>query len=106
NDIENRITKETVRGGGKPRQSFDVSVEYKNPHGFTGALYGYYDRWNEPADAFPNDRKMLIDMKLSQEIKNLTLFLNIYNLANSTYWADYYFPMPERYFEGGFTVHW
>ncbi|MBN2483510.1 MAG: TonB-dependent receptor, partial [Candidatus Omnitrophica bacterium] len=28
NDIENRITKETVRGGGKPRQSFDVSVEY------------------------------------------------------------------------------
>ncbi len=106
NDIENKITKQTVRGGGRPRQSFDVAIEYTNDHGFACSLHGYYDRWNEPATSFPNDRKMLLDIKLSQEIKNITVFLNIHNVTNSKYWADYYFPLPERYFEGGFTLHW
>ncbi|MCK4917280.1 MAG: TonB-dependent receptor [Candidatus Omnitrophica bacterium] len=106
NDIEDRTTRETVRGGGKPRQSFDLGVEYKNKNGFNLAFKGYYDRWNEPASSQPNDRKMLFDMKLSREFKNYKIFFNIYNLTNSKYWADYYFPVPERYLESGITFKW
>lgn len=106
NDIENRATGETVRGGGKPRQGFDIGIEYKSKSGFAFSLLGNYNRWNEPADYQPNDRKMLLDAKLSQRFKHLATFLNIYNLTNTKYWADYFFPVPERYFEGGFTINW
>lgn len=106
NDIEDRSTKQTVRGGGKPRQSFDAALEYKNKRGFTASLTGYYNRWNEPASSEPNDRKMLCDLRISQAWKHFTPFLNVYNLTNSSYWADYYYPVPERYFEGGFSFKW
>jgi vitamin B12 transporter len=106
NDIENRNTGETVRGGGKPRQSFDIGIEYKNKNGFSLYFKSYYDRWNQPPSAKPNDRKMLCDLKISQTFKNLTLFLNVYNLTNSKYWADFFFPIPQRYFEGGVTFQW
>lgn len=106
NDIEDRTTRKTVRGGGKPRQSFDLGVEYENKNGFNLSFKGYYDRWNESASSQPNDRKMLFDMKLSKEFKDFKIFLNIYNLTNSKYWADYYFPVPERYFESGIAFKW
>ncbi len=106
NDIEDRATGQTVRGGGKPRQSFDIGMEYKSESGFSVILRGYYDRWNEPAEVEPNDRKMLCDLKMMQEFEHLALFLNVYNLTNSKYWADSYFPLPQRYFEGGVTLKW
>jgi vitamin B12 transporter len=106
NDIEDRSTKKTVRGGGKPRQSFDTGLEYKNKAGFTAAILGYYDRWNEPASFEPNDRKMLFDLKIRREWKNFSPFLNVYNLTNSKYWADSFFPVPQRYFEGGVNFKW
>jgi len=106
NDIEDRSTGRTVQGGGGPRQSFDLGIEYKNKNGFSISLNGYYDYWNEPPMNRPNDRKMLCDLKVAQEFKNLSFFLNIYNLTNSSYWRDYFFPLPERYFEGGMTFSW
>jgi outer membrane receptor protein involved in Fe transport len=81
-------------------------MEYKNKTGFRLSLKGYYDYWNAPADYQPNDRKMLCDLKISQEFKNLIIFSNIYNLTNSKYWQDYYYPIPARYFEGGVTLKW
>lgn len=106
NDIEDRTSGETVKGAGRPRQSFDLGIEYKSKNGFCASVKGYYDRWNQPASLLPNDRKMLFDARLSQEYKNITFFLNVYNLTNSKYWADYYFPVQERYFEGGTAVKW
>ena len=117
NDIEDRATRKTVKGGGKARQSFDLGMEYKNKRGFNLSLRGYYDRWNEEATVYlnqlgeevsvdPNDRKMLVDVKISQEFKIFSFFFNIYNLTNSKYWRDYYFPLPERYFEGGAALKW
>ncbi len=106
NDIEDRSTKKTIRGGGKSRQSFDTGLEYKNKIGLTINIIGYYDRWNEPVSSQSKDRKMLCDLKLSQEWKNLMSFVNIYNVTNSKYWADYFFPLPERYFEGGVSLKW
>jgi vitamin B12 transporter len=106
NDIVDRASGDIVKGGEKARRSFDLGIEYKNKKGFGVALKGYYDFWNEPEDSQANDQKMLCDLKISQEFKHLSLFLNIYNLANSKYWRDYYFPYPERYFEGGFTLKW
>jgi len=117
NDIEDRATRKTVRGGGRPRQSFDLGVEYNNKQGFGLFLRGYYNRWNEEAAVYynqldeevsvdSNDRKMLFDLKISQGFKNIALFLNIYNLTNSSYWADYFLPVPKRYFETGITLKW
>lgn len=106
NDIEDRATKKTVKGNGKPRQRFDLGIEYKNKRGFSLSLLGYYYYWNEPASSRAKDRKMLCDLKASQEFKNFSPFFNIYNLTNRKYWRDYFFPTPERYFEGGFTIKW
>ncbi|MFH1678577.1 MAG: TonB-dependent receptor, partial [Candidatus Omnitrophota bacterium] len=111
NDVEDRATRKTVQGIGVARQSFNIGIEYKNENGFSCILRSYYNYWNQVADFEPNDRKFISDLKISQEIKgmrglDLELFLNIYNITNSRYWADYYFPIPRRYFEGGFTVKW
>jgi len=117
NDIVDRATRKVVKGGGKARESFGLGIEYRNKGGFNFSLKGYYDWWNaEPTVYFnqlgeevsvgPNDRKMLCDLKMSQEFKNLAFFLNIHNLTNSKYWQDYFFPLHERYFEGGVTVKW
>lgn len=106
NDIEDRSTRKTARGGSRPRQSFDLGIEYKSKRGLLVNLIGYYDRWNEPASSEPKDRKMLFDAKISQDWRYLTVFLNIYNLSNTKYWADYYFPVRQRYFEGGLTFKW
>jgi outer membrane receptor protein involved in Fe transport len=111
NDVENRKTGKTVSGIGVARQSFDIEIKYKNEHGFSCTLKSYYNYWNQVAGARPNDRKFISDLRISQEIKNikgldLELFLKIYNITNSKYWADYYFPIPRRYFEGGFTIKW
>ncbi len=106
NDIEDRSTKKTVKGAGKTRQSFDTGLEYKNKTGLTVNIIGYYNRWNELASSQSNDKKMLCDLKISQEWKNLMSFVNIYNALNSKYWADYFFPVPARYFEGGVSLKW
>jgi len=106
NDIEDKTTGQTVKGAGSPRQSFDLGINYKNFSGLSVALKGYYDRWNEPASAQSNDRKMLFDLHLSQQYKQYSFFFNIYNLTNSAYWSDYYFPVPERYFEAGVSFNW
>jgi hypothetical protein len=106
NDIEDRATRQIIRGGGKPRQSFNTAIEYKAECGFSASLIGYYNRWNEPASLEPNDRKMLCDLKISQDWKILKLFMNIHNLNNSKYWADSFIPIPPRYFEGGVSINW
>jgi vitamin B12 transporter len=117
NDIADRATRKVVKGGGKARESFGLGMDYRNKHGFNFSLKGYYDWWNEVATVYfnqlgeeisvdPNDRKMLFDVKISQEFKNFTFFSNIYNLFNSKYWRDYYFSLPERYFEGGVMLKW
>jgi vitamin B12 transporter len=105
NDIEDKTINETVQD--RLRQSFDVGIEYKNKKGLAILVKGYYDRWNMEADAAqPKDRKMLCDLKISQEFERFSLFLNVYNLTDSEYWSDYFFPVPERYFEGGITLKW
>ena len=106
NDIEDRVARETVRGGGKPRQSFNTALEYRSKSGLSAAVIGYYNRWNELASAEPNDRKMLCDLKLSQDWKKFMTFCNVYNVFNSKYWADFYYPLPKRYFEGGVSFNW
>lgn len=107
NDIEDRLTRKTVKDAGSPRQSFDLGFEYQNKMGFSLYLNGRYDYWNKTFDDFqPKDRKFIFDLKATQKFKHLSCFLNIYNLFDSKYWSDYYYPIPERYFEGGVTIEW
>jgi len=110
NDVENRATKETVRNQGVARQSFTLGMNYHNSHGFRLNLSGYYNRWSSSPSLEPNDRKFIFDSKIVQgwplpgDVIDVELFLNIYNIANSKYWSSISFPLPKRYFEGGFTV--
>ena len=110
NDAENRTTGEQVRDAGIARQKFTFGADYKHQNGFGLNLSGYYNRWSSPASQEPNDRKPMFDMKLTKEFKDIKngvdieTFLNIHNLTNSKYWSDISFPLPRRYFEGGFSV--
>jgi len=106
NDAENRATRETVMDGGKARKSVHIGLTYSNKKGLDASLLGNYDRWNEPASSEAKDRKMLYDLRMSQEYANMSLFLNILNLTNSKYWARKDFPIPPRYFEGGLILKW
>ena len=105
NDVKDRSNGQRVRND-TPRQSFDLGVEYENKKGLCLSLRGYYDRWSKIPAYESNDRKMISDLKISQKYKNLTFFLNIHNLTNSKYWADSFYPIPERYFEGGVAFDW
>lgn len=105
NDVKNRSSGKRVRND-TPRQSFDLGVDYENKRGLCLSLRTYYNRWSKDPAYEPNDRKMISDLKISQKYKNLTFFLNIHNLTNSKYWADSYYSIPERYFEGGVTFNW
>ncbi len=107
NDIEDRATRQTVKDTDSPRQSFDLGLEYKHKMGFGLSVNGRYDYWNKTFDTFqPKDRKFIFDLKATQKYKQLTSFLNIHNLFDSRYWADYFFPVPKRYFEGGVSIEW
>lgn len=107
NDVRNEQTKKIVRGDpGMSRESFKWGSTYTSSFGLKGSLEGRYNRWSsDPGQA--NDRKPIFDLKLTQDFKNirkdidLDVFFNVYNLTNSSYWADPTFPLPGRYVEGG-----
>ena len=107
--VENRETGKIVRDADIARQSFSLGGSYKNEGGFGFNLYGYYRRRNsDPGEG--NDRKFIFDAKFTQEFKDvkdnidLEVFLNIHNLTNSKYWSNPAYPLPERYFECGFSA--
>jgi len=109
NDVKNRTTGEMVRNSDIARQSFSFGSIYRSKKGLVLNLHGYYNRWSaDPDDA--NDRKFILDAKITQEIKtakeniDLSIFLNIYNMTNSKYWSNPTYPLPRRYFEGGFLI--
>lgn len=106
NDIRDMQTGQVVQGGAKPRQRYEGGFEIAGSSGFRCLLYGYYYYWNEPPSSQPNDRKVILDVKISQTIRQVTVFLNVYNLGGSRYWRDYYFPTPRRYVEGGVAFSW
>ena len=107
NDIADRAARKTVQDADSPRQSFDLGFEYAPKEGFGFYINGRYDYWNKTYDNFrPEDRKFIFDLKATQKFKHYSCFLNIYNLANTKFWSDYFFPSPGRYFEGGVTVQW
>ncbi|MBN1869178.1 MAG: TonB-dependent receptor [Candidatus Omnitrophica bacterium] len=110
NDAENRATGETVRDAGIARQKFTFGGRYKNERGFGLDVSGYYIRWSSDPSSRPNDRKPIFDLKLVREFKGIReafdaeIFLNVRNLTNSKYWSNISFPLPRRYFEGGFSM--
>lgn len=110
NDVENRETKETVRDQGVTRQRFTFGTLINDWFGFNAHLFGYYNRFNSPPSLQPNDRKPIFDFKISKAFKqfyqdmDLQIFFNIHNITNSKYWSSITFPLPQRYFEGGFSL--
>jgi len=91
------------------RQSVDLGFDYKHDIGFAASVLANYQRNRaRSSDNNPNENKFIWDMRLSQIIpiwKSITVkcFLNIYNVFNSRYWIDEFYPHPPRYFEGGLT---
>lgn len=106
-DIEDRATKKPVRDGDSPRQSFDLGASYENRRGFAINLNGRHDHWYNTYDWFlQRDQRFIFDLKTSQRFRNVLAFFNVRNLFNTRYYADYYYPAPGRYYEGGVTVSW
>lgn len=109
-DVEDRATRKTVRNSSVARQRYTFGMRYRSARHLGINLSGYYKRWSSSASRQPNDRKPIFDLKLTKEFKDvmesidLETFLTIHNLTNSKYWADINFPLPERYFEGGFSL--
>lgn len=108
NGVEDRTTGLDVRGRGVARSYFRLELDVERD-GWLLALAGRYNRWDSNASSIPNDRKFLWDSRLARAFTvadglQAELFLNIYNLTNSKYWADINFPTPPRYFEGGINL--
>ncbi len=110
NDVENRETGQMVRDQGVARQSYLLGMNYKNNKGYGVYLNGYYKRWSSSPSLQANDRKFILDAKLTKEWANvfrhmdMEVFFNIHNVTNSKYWSSINFPLPERHLEGGLTI--
>ncbi|MFC1510411.1 TonB-dependent receptor plug domain-containing protein [Candidatus Omnitrophota bacterium] len=111
NDVRNKTTNELVRDQGVARQSFSIGTYLKNNHGLKVSIIGTYNRWMSDPSLEANDQKFIWNAKLSQSFPqtvnniDLKLFFNIYNLTNSKYWSAISYPLPKRYYEGGFSLN-
>jgi vitamin B12 transporter len=110
NDERDAKTNDIVRDQGVARTSFGLGLDYQNKKGTGCHLIGYYDRWASSPGLEPNDRKFILDLKVNQKVAqvhgvDLETFLSVHNLTNSKYWSSITFPLPQRYFEGGFAVN-
>jgi outer membrane receptor protein involved in Fe transport len=109
NDVRNAQTDEIVRDAGIARESFKWGASYTSSFGQTANLEARYSRWSS-MPGMANDRKPILDLKLTQDFKhlpkdiNMQIFFNIYNLTNSSYWSDPTFPLPGRHVEGGVSI--
>ena len=109
NDVENRLTKVTVRNRGVTRPGYRLGLEGEACDGIRFNINGRYQHWDSSPGAQPNDRKFIFDAKISKKLTTLagvdiSYFGSVYNLTNSKYWSDRDFPLPQRYFEGGITL--
>ena len=109
NDAQDRVTGLMVRNRGVTRPSFRLGLEGEGFYGLQFYLSGRYQRWDSSPDVQPNDRKFIVDGKISKTLATvqgigISCFLGVYNLSNSKYWSDWNFPLPQRYFEGGVTL--
>ncbi len=110
NDVENRQTGRSVRDQGIARQKYSLAAHFHSVTGFSAELLGQYNRWSSEPSLRANDRKPIWDFKLSQAFVDFwanvdgKIFFSIHNLTNSKYWSNIDFPLPRRYFEGGFSL--
>jgi len=92
---------------GLPSHSVDFSLGYDNPRIVQATIMARYTRFHMPYDAYqPNDRKLMFDFTSKKTMGMWSVFFNVYNLADSKYWTDYYKPYPGRYFETGVGFEW
>lgn len=110
NDAKNKETKQRVRDSGVARHSLYLGFDYQVTEDFSVTLTGVYNRWTSAPTLKPNDRKFIFDLKMVKKMKfkrhktQMDLFFNIYNLTDAHYWASENYPLPRRYFEGGFSL--
>lgn len=110
-DVINRATGESVRDSGMARQSFLIGLQYKDQNGLSAKVDTFYKRWTSQPSLEPNDRKFIINGRISKIFISprykITpeVFLNLYNLTNSKYWSNINDPLPKRYFEGGISIN-
>ncbi len=107
NDIEDKVTGETVQGSARPRLTYDagLKLDYK---WFDFNMMGHYVWWNEPESSNANDEKFIWDAKLASKFRKLpygeySWFIALYNILDSSYWWNEFFPQPERHAEVGIT---
>ncbi len=109
NDVVDETTDLEVRGRGVAKISYRTGIQWEPAKDWDIALLGKYWRWDSLPSQEANDAKFIFDARTSYVLKDLigsldaTVYLDVFNLTNSKYWADFNFPSPPRYFEGGLS---
>lgn len=71
NDSYDASTKLTLRDDqGMARQKFTFGTDLHCLNGFGIHVAGYYSRWSAPGSSHANDRKPIVDTKISQQFKD------------------------------------
>ncbi len=109
NDVTDKATKLEVRGRGTAKVHYRTGVGWEPVPDYKLAVMGKYWRWDSLPDSQANDAKFIFDARMSYVFKKLvgaldtTVYVDVFNLTNSKYWADINLPSPPRYFEGGLS---
>jgi vitamin B12 transporter len=108
NHIEDRTAGDVIEGGGRPRYTADIGLNYGRIKRTDITLKGHYVWWNEPDDSLANDEDFVWDFKLARELKKthwgeFSAYLACYNIFNGSNSWHYLYPEPDRYFETGLT---
>jgi vitamin B12 transporter len=102
---EDRVVKD------RPRNVWDVGIDYDNEKIVRAALRGHYIWWNASSEPlFPEAdaryKAMIWDLNLSRTVFNgkdlsMDIFFTAHNLFNGSQYSFGVFPNPGRWFEGG-----
>ena len=98
-----------------PTRTYKAGLKYENPKwDFLVNLRGRYIWWNMDADmvayfGFPQDRKWIIDLKISKGLDfvkgvKANVFLDVFNLTNQLYWDRSDLPNPRRWMDFGLEI--
>lgn len=108
NRVVDREAGTVVRDGAVAKLTYNLGLTYNYQKNSSLDIRGNYRFWNEPATSKPNDRNFIWDARFnynfgsSENIDNHTsIFIGIFNIFNTDYWADERYPLPSRRIETG-----
>ena len=106
-DATDRATGQRINN--VPRVTGDMGIDYRNDEFINGSLRGHFIRWNSDPGFDARDSAMIWDLHLQKKfpVRNwggAELYFSVHNVFNGSQYSSFFFPNPQRWFEGG--VKW